>query len=79
MPLMVGQMLYGFCGGEFGRDSYLDKRVEAVGFDWVVVREDNGVAKFAFNVDHEALIKESEYEKKKRDEEAKEWEKSKHK
>jgi len=37
--LLVGQVLYGFCGGTFGRDSYSDKRIEAVGADWVVVRE----------------------------------------
>jgi hypothetical protein len=29
-------------GGSFGRDSYEDKRVEAIGSDWVVVRYDNG-------------------------------------
>lgn len=40
--LRVGTVLYGFCGGWFGRDSYGDKRVEAVGADWVVAREDNG-------------------------------------
>jgi hypothetical protein len=39
-PLRVGDVLYGFCGGYFGRDSYNDKRVEAVGADWVVARED---------------------------------------
>jgi hypothetical protein len=37
--LKVGQTLYGYCGGVFGGDSYSTKRVEAVGFDWVVVRE----------------------------------------
>lgn len=37
--LAIGTKLYGFCGGIFGRDSYGDKRVEAVGVDWVVVRE----------------------------------------
>jgi hypothetical protein len=36
--LRVGDILYGFCGGEFGRDSYGDKRVEAIGSDWVIVR-----------------------------------------
>lgn len=36
--LMVGDVLGGFCGGYFGRDSYADKRVEAIGADWVVVR-----------------------------------------
>lgn len=39
MTLRVGQVLYGFCGGAFGRDSYGTKRVEAIGADWVVARE----------------------------------------
>jgi len=39
-PLRVGDILYGYCGGMFGRDSYDDKRVEAIGSDWVVLRED---------------------------------------
>lgn len=38
-PLAVGDVLYGFCGGAFGRDSYGDKTVEAIGRDWVVARE----------------------------------------
>lgn len=44
--LMVGQTLYGYCGGYFGRDSYSDKRIEAVGYDWIVVREENGSVNF---------------------------------
>jgi hypothetical protein len=36
--LRVGAVLSGFCGGLFGRDSFGDKRVEAIGFDWVVAR-----------------------------------------
>ena len=36
--ILVGTKLYGFCGGWFGRDAYGDKRVEAVGVDWVVAR-----------------------------------------
>lgn len=36
--LRIGDVLYGYCGGSFGRDSYDDKRVEAIGSDWVVVR-----------------------------------------
>jgi hypothetical protein len=36
--LAVGTILKGFCGGWFGRDSYADKMVIGVGFDWVVVR-----------------------------------------
>lgn len=35
----VGTALKGFCHGAFGRDSYTDKRVEAYGADWVLVRE----------------------------------------
>ena len=46
-PLRVGDVLYGFCGGWFGRDSYGDKRVEAIGADWVVVRDDTGAPQFA--------------------------------
>lgn len=37
--IRIGTLLYGFCGGYFGGDSYEDKRVEAVGVDWVVARE----------------------------------------
>lgn len=40
--LAVGDRLYGFCRGYFGRDSYGDKVVEAIGWDWVLCREDNG-------------------------------------
>lgn len=41
-PLRVGDVLYGFCNGYFGRDSYDDKRVEAIGADWVVARSESG-------------------------------------
>ena len=37
--LWVGQILKGFCNGYFGRDSYGEKRIEAVGPDWIVVRD----------------------------------------
>lgn len=40
--LRVGQVLYGYCGGKFGRDSYSDKRVEATAADWVVCRCPDG-------------------------------------
>lgn len=36
----VGRVIHGYCNGYFGRDSYHDKRIEAEGYDWVVVRED---------------------------------------
>lgn len=45
--IRVGTKLYGFCGGFFGRDDYNDKRVEAIGTDWVVVRYENGGVGFA--------------------------------
>jgi hypothetical protein len=41
-PLQVGDMLYGFCRGAFGRDSFDDKTVEAIGPDWVVCRTKDG-------------------------------------
>lgn len=44
MAIGVGTILYGFCNGYFGRDSYGDKRIVAMGkYDgdrWVVVSED---------------------------------------
>lgn len=45
--LAVGTVLYGFCNGFFGRDSYEDKRVEAFGADWIVARDDQGRVHFA--------------------------------
>ncbi len=33
-----GDILYGYCGGEFGRDGYGPHRVVAVGRDYVVCR-----------------------------------------
>ena len=45
----VGTVLYGFCNGFFGRDSYDDKRIEAIGADWVVVRENEFPGFASFN------------------------------
>jgi hypothetical protein len=33
-------VIYGFCGGYFGRDSYGNKTVIANGRDWVTFEED---------------------------------------
>ena len=45
--IYVGTKLYGYCNGYFG-DSYDDKRIEAVGCDWMVVRDiDLGIPRFA--------------------------------
>lgn len=38
-PLRIGDVLHGYCGGAFGRDHYACSRVEAIGSDFVVVRE----------------------------------------
>jgi hypothetical protein len=38
-PIRVGDVFYGYCEGVFGRESYGEKRVEAIGGDWLVFRE----------------------------------------
>lgn len=45
--IYVGMVLYGYCDGYFGRDSYKNKRVEAFGVDWIVARDDSGGLCFA--------------------------------
>lgn len=40
--LRAGDTLYGYCGGEFGRDSYEDKKVLAIGATWVLVQYGSG-------------------------------------
>lgn len=52
----VGKIIYGFCNGFFGRDSYSDKRIEAEGFDWIVARgmnDENAYPEFAIFNDEE--------------------------
>ena len=41
MNELIGKLLYGYCEGVFGRDSYHTKMIEAFGFDWLVVRKAN--------------------------------------
>lgn len=43
----VGDIIHGFAGGAFGRDSYACRRVEAVGADWIVTRNNSGAVEFA--------------------------------
>ena len=43
----VGEVIHGFAGGAFGRDSYECRRVEAVGHDWIVTRNGRGQVEFA--------------------------------
>jgi hypothetical protein len=45
-PAKVGMVLYGYCNGFFGRESYLPKTIEAVGRDWILVRHDDGKVDF---------------------------------
>lgn len=56
-PLVVGQVLHGYCGGIFGRDHYDCSRVEAIGPDWVVVRDDEGYPGFASGVERLAKLR----------------------
>jgi hypothetical protein len=54
MRVEVGDTLYGYCHGVFGRDSYGDKLVVAVAKRWVVVIEDvygEAVYRAALNLD----------------------------
>lgn len=40
---LVGEKLYGFCDGYFGRDSYSDKVIIMNGLTWVIAISDNDV------------------------------------
>lgn len=56
----MGTVLYGFCGGAFGRDADPAgvRRVEAVGVDWIVCRHEQGGVSFASNADSHGNIHE---------------------
>ena len=57
--LAVGTVLKGYCGGWFDRDDYDDKRVEAVGVDWIVARYiDGGEPIFASGQNIHEVLKE---------------------
>ena len=51
--MRVGQPINGFCQGMLGRDSFGDRRVEALGHDWVVLRDNYGIAEFFHGVPEE--------------------------
>lgn len=40
-PLAPGDVIHGFAHGAFGRDHYNCVRIEAVGPDWIVARDDD--------------------------------------
>ena len=54
--MFIGTKLYGYCNGFFG-DSYEDKRIEAIGVDWIVTRDEDGDVSFAYFEDRETMIK----------------------
>ena len=64
--LRVGQLLRGFCDGHFGGDSYLDKRIEGIGADWIVAREIGcgGYPVFASGDDIEELVESSQHKRR---------------
>jgi hypothetical protein len=45
--IRVGLEIYGSCEGYFGRDFYGPARVEAIGHDWIVVRDESGMCYFS--------------------------------
>ena len=55
--LAVGLVFKGYCQGYFGRDGYGDKRVEAFGADWIVVRHDDGAVNFASFKDQAEMLR----------------------
>ncbi|MGK5733200.1 hypothetical protein [Streptomyces sp. URMC 124] len=46
-PLAVGDVLHGMCGGHFGHHRYDCCRIEVVGPDWIVARDEYGALSFA--------------------------------
>lgn len=54
--IFVGTILYGYCNGYFGRDSYGPKRVEGVGEDWLVARDNIGRLYFATFANHAEML-----------------------
>jgi len=39
----IGRIIYGYCDGYFGRDSYHEKIIIGEGYNWIVVKDWNGV------------------------------------
>lgn len=54
--MFVGTMLYGYCNGFFGKYSFDDKRIEAIGADWLVARDIDGVPLFAHFGDKDEML-----------------------
>lgn len=61
-PLRVGDLLgsgpaSSHCGGYFGRDAYGTLRVEAIGADWVVARDEDGYPRVMMHYSPEELCR----------------------
>lgn len=56
--IAVGMTVWGSCEGYFGRDFYAPSgaRVEAIGWDWVVIRDEYGFPRFATFDSNEDLV-----------------------
>ena len=51
----VGDEIHGFCGGYFGRDDYDCKRVEHIGYDYIVWRYLRGGVTISSAKSHEEI------------------------
>lgn len=57
---LVGETVYGYCDGYFGRDSYTDKTIIMNGLNWVVAIPKEGspeIAYFGTNLEMTAWFK----------------------
>lgn len=48
MQPRIGQKIYSVCEGYFGRNNWQEKRIEAFGEDWIIVRDSHGQPDAAF-------------------------------
>ena len=52
----IGQQLYGYCGGIFGRDFWGPATVEVANYDYVVVRDSSGILSFDCTYDRSEYL-----------------------
>jgi hypothetical protein len=64
----IGMMLYGYCGGVFGRDSYEDKKIVNIFGNVIEAIDEDGVTHFSREIDDwKNLLEESNYEVERRE------------
>ena len=49
----IGKKIYGYCNGFFSKNEYGNKIIEAVGSDWIIARDSEGIADVALFDDTE--------------------------